>query len=86
MKKQNFASFTISCTPLVDNRPKMYKKVSLIQISSLPPAKSVSSAAEGVKGLFLGNIIFLRQILHTDLQLLFFCPALPLRRKLPETN
>lgn len=51
--------------------------------NNLLPAKSVSSATERVKGLFLGNIIFFRQILHADLQLLLLCSALPLSWKLP---
>lgn len=55
-------------------------------INNSLPAEAIPSAAERVKGLFLGNIVFLCQIFHADLQLLFFCSVLPLHRKLPGTN
>lgn len=53
------------------------------QGKKLVPAESISSTTEGVEGLFLRNIVFLCQILHTDLQLLRLCSALPFGWKLP---
>lgn len=79
---KNTSNFKVKLSINTDTTAKC-NVCNVLTANKLVPAKPVSSATKWVKGLFLGNIIFLCQILHTDLQLLLFCSALPLCWMLP---